>query len=169
MRIIVSDTCCMIDLRKAALLEQMLRLPYTFVMPTPLFNDEWASPDDAEKARLLELGLQTRELPGELVSRAAAYFNANRRLKLNDCFALVLAEETDDSILLTGDALLRRLAGENDVEARGVLWITDELEAHGIADARVLHDALCLLQQDTLVFLPGDELLKRIRRLARLL
>src|SRR5690606_24380258 len=109
------------------------------------------------------------DLGGELVERAAAYFNRNRRLKLNDCFALVLAEETDDSILLTGDALLRRIAGENDVEARGVLWITDELETHEIASVTALHDALRLLQQDMFVFLPEDELLKRIRRLARLL
>lgn len=159
----------MIDLRKAALLEEMLRLPYTFVMPTPLFNDEWVSLDEAEKARMRALGLETRDLPGELVSRAAAYFNANRRLKLNDCFALVLAQKTDDSILLTGDGLLRRIAGENNVEARGVLWITDELETRSIVSARTLHNALRLLHEDDLVFLPEDELLRRIRRLAQIL
>ena len=41
MRIIVSDTSCMIDLRKAALLESALTLPFSFVMPNTLFEDEW--------------------------------------------------------------------------------------------------------------------------------
>jgi predicted nucleic acid-binding protein len=169
MQIIVSDTCCMIDLMKAALLEEMLRLPYDFVMPGPLFNDEWLSLDNDTKDRLRALGLEVRDLPGTSVRRAQSYFNENRGLKLNDCFALVLAEDTDESMLLTGDGRLRTLAENNDVEVHGVLWITDELEEHGIVAAQRLHDALCLLRDDVLVFLPEDELARRIRRLARLL
>lgn len=169
MRIIVSDTCCMIDLRKAALLEEMLRLPYAFIMPALLFNDEWLSLNAIEKTRLCDLGLEIRDLPGPMVERAAAYFNRHRRLRLNDCFALVLAEETEEGMLLTGDALLRRVAEDNDVEARGVLWVTDELETRNVVPLSRLHEALRLLQDDDLVFLPEDELARRIRRLARLL
>jgi len=110
MRIIVSDTSCMIDLHKVELLEELLSLPYMFVMPDTLFDDEWLSLTTAEKKRLRKLGLEVRTLPGPQVARAARYFNRHRRLKLNDCFALVLAEETEDSILLTGDGLLRRIA-----------------------------------------------------------
>lgn len=169
MPIIVSDTCCMIDLRKAALLEGMLRLPYSFIMPAPLFDDEWLSLSGEEKIRLCDLGLEIRDLPGPLVQRAATYFNKHRRLKLNDCFALVLAEETKDCILLTGDASLRQIANKNQIEARGVLWITDELEKHEVMLPAHLHQALKLLQEDELVFLPEDELVRRIRRLAKLL
>ena len=169
MRIIVSDTSCMIDLRKAALLQELLRLPYTFVMPDVLFEDEWLSLDAAEKARLIKLGLDVRTLPGELVARATTYFNQHRRLKLNDCFALTLAEDTEDCALLTGDALLRRIASEKGVEVRGVLWATDELETHKIVEPRRLHDALRLLQDDDLVFLPDEEVLRRLRRLAKLI
>jgi hypothetical protein len=169
MRIIVSDTCCMIDLTKAALLEDMLRLPYTFTMPATLFNDEWISIDGDGKERLRELGLEVCDLPGESVTRAAAYYNENPGLKLNDCFALVLAEDTDESMLLTGDARLRTLAEDNDVEVHGVLWITDELEERNIVTAQRLHGALCMLRDDPLVFLPDAELGSRIRRLARLL
>jgi hypothetical protein len=169
MRIIISDTNCMIDLTKAALLEDMLRLPYTFVMPAPLFDDEWLSLAADQKTRLRALGLEIRDLPGESVQRAAAYFNGSRRLKLNDCFAFVLAEDTEDGVLLTGDATLRQLAEDNDVEVHGVLWITDELETHGIVPIRRLHHALRLLQEDDFVFLPEDEVLRRIRRLAKLL
>ncbi len=42
----------MIDLQKAGLLEALLRLPYTFVMPDTLFEDEWLCLDDAEKQTL---------------------------------------------------------------------------------------------------------------------
>lgn len=168
MRIIVSDTSCIIDLRKVALLQETLRLPYTFVTVNTLFEDEWLSLTDDEKKALLELGLEVRDLPGPSVLRAQQYFNQNRRLKLNDCFALTLAEDTEDSILLTGDGLLRRIAEAKRIEVRGVLWITDELETHSVATPARLLDALRLFQQDALVFLPKDEVQRRIRRLSKL-
>lgn len=166
MRIVVSDTSCIIDLRKAALLQETLRLPYTFVTVNTLFEDEWLSLSDDEKQVLCEQGLEVRDLPGTSVQRAQRYFNRHRRLKLNDCFALSLAEDTKDRILLTGDGLLRRIAEANGIEARGELWITDELETHGIVAPARLLDALRLFQQDALVFLPKDEILRRIRRLS---
>lgn len=169
MRIIVSDTSCMIDLRKAGLLEAVLRLPHTFVMPDTLFEDEWLCLSEPEKRALRELGLDVRTLPGPLVQRAGRYFNQHARLKLNDCFALVLAEEIGDCILLTGDGPLRGVAAANGIEVHGVLWATDEMEAHGIVPLQVLYDALRLFREDDLVFLPADEVLRRIRRLAQLL
>jgi predicted nucleic acid-binding protein len=169
MRIIVSDTSCMIDLRKVELLEELLRLPYTFVMPDTLFEDELLSLTAAEKKRLRKSGLEVRALPGPQVERAARYFNRHRRLKLNDCFALVLAEETEDSMLLTGDGLLRRIAEDRGLEARGVLWAIDELEVHKVVSPHCLHEALLQLYEDTLVFLPEGEVLRRMRRLAKLI
>ena len=169
MRIVVSDTSCMIDLRKADLLEAVLRLPYTFVMPDTLFEDEWLCLTDAEKRALCDLGLEVRGLPGLLVQRAGRYFNQHGRLKLNDCFALTLAEEIEECILLTGDGPLRRIAEGKGIEVRGVLWATDELEAHGVVPLATIHAALRLFHDDEMVFLPPDELLRRIRRLARLL
>lgn len=169
MRIIVSDTSCMIDLRKAALLEPLLALPYTFVMPDVLFEDEWVSLTPGEKKKLRDRGLQVRELAGPSVARAARHFDRHRRLQMKDCFALALAEDIEDSILLTGDGLLRRVAESNGLEVRGVLWAIDEFETHGIVPLQRLHDALQLFHDDPLVFLPVDELLHRLRRLARTL
>jgi hypothetical protein len=159
----------MIDLRKAALLQTLLRLPYTFVMPDTLFEDEWLCLTETEKRTLRDLGLEVRGLPGRLVQRASRYFNQHTRLKLNDCFAFTLAEEIGDCILLTGDGPLRRMAEGNGIEVRGVLWVTDELEAHGIVPVATLHAALRLFHDDDLVFLPPEEVMRRIRRLARLL
>ena len=169
MRTIVSDTSCMIDLRKAALLDTVLALPYRFVMPATLFEDEWLCLSASDKAMLFGRGLEVRELPGPSVTRAAAYFNRHRRLTLKDCFALALAEDIDNSILLTGDGPLRAIAEGNGIEVRGVLWVTDELESHGIVPLSRLHDALQLFHDDDLVFLPRDEVARRIRRLRRLL
>ena len=95
MRIVVSDTSCMIDLRKAALLEDFLRLPYSFVMPDILFEDEWLCISDGEKIALRQRGLGVRELSGASVTRAQRYFNEHSPLKLNDCFALALAEDIE--------------------------------------------------------------------------
>jgi hypothetical protein len=169
MRIVVSDTSCMVDLRKAALLEALLRLPYSFVMPDILFADEWLCLSDDEKSSLRALGLDVRTLPGPLVERAGQTFSRHSRLKLNDCFALTLAEEIGDGILLTGDGPLRRIAEGKGLEVRGVLWVTDELETHGVLTAPALHAALQILADDGLVFLPKDEVLRRLRRHARLL
>ncbi len=52
MRIVVSDTSCMIDLMKAALLDAVLSLPHTFVMPNTLFEDEWLSLSAKDKKLL---------------------------------------------------------------------------------------------------------------------
>lgn len=167
MRIVVSDTSCMIDLRKGGLLGAMLQLPYSFVMPDTLFENEWLGLSADEKRALLNLGLEVRTLPGSLVQRAAQYFNQHARLALNDCFALVLAEQNEDCILLTGDSLLRRIAAGKGIEVHGVLWVTDEMEAQGVISVEVLHNALQLFLEDELVFLPADETRQRIRRLVR--
>lgn len=169
MRIIVSDTSCIIDLRKVVLLESLLALPFTFVMPDSLFEDELLTLTADEKKALRDRGLQIGELPGPSVERAARHFNEHRRLQMKDCFALALAQDFDDSILLTGDSLLRRVAEDVGLEVRGVLWVIDQFEEHAIVPLRTLHDALQIFHDDPLVFLPLDELLRRLRRLAKLL
>lgn len=169
MRIVVTDTSCMIDLIKASLLEDFLQLPYSFVMPNTLFEDEWISISDGEKIALKERGLEVRELPGTSVTRAQRYFNKHNPLKLNDCFSLTLAEDIENSILLTGDGLLRDVSRSNGIEVRGVLWITDELEKHNLVSLPRLYDALQLFHDDDLVFLPRNKIVQRLKRLSRLL
>ena len=158
----------MIDLRKAGLLDSSLQLPYSFVMPHTLFEDEWLCLTQDEKQTLRELGLDVRILSHQLLQRTARHYNRHARLTLNDCFALALAEKIEDCILLTSDNPLRGIAQENGIEVHGVLWTIDELEVHGVLPPRVLHDALHLFREDDLVFLPADELSRRIRRLAQL-
>ncbi len=167
MRIIVSDTSCIIDLHKVELLLSIFELPYTFVIPHTLFENELLRLTEQEKAELLGRGIEVHELDGVGVQHAHGYFNAHPALQLNDCFALRMAEEIDDAILMTGDAKLREVATAKTIEVHGVLWAADELDRHGLVDREILQAAMHLFRDDPLVFLPLDEVRLRVRRFAR--
>jgi predicted nucleic acid-binding protein len=169
MRVIVSDSSCIIDLGKSSLVRAVLQLPYIFVIPDVLFHDELLTFGPVGKEQLLALGLQVVELDPHGTSRAFEHFAQHQALAVHDCFALALAEQTEDCILLTGDSALRRIASGIGIEVHGVLWTIDELERASLATARQLYDALCLLEQDSLVFLPKDELRQRKHRFQRFL
>jgi hypothetical protein len=57
-RIIISDTSTLIDLRKAALLEALLRLPYKIQVPDLPYEDELLSIPVGEKPMLRRQGLR---------------------------------------------------------------------------------------------------------------
>jgi len=164
MRIIVSDTSCFIDLHKVDLLFALFALPYKVIIPHPLFEDELLSFSKAEKENLIQHGLEVCELDGNAVLQAQTYFNKHRALSLNDCFAMRLAEESKDAILVTGDANLRRFAMERMLEVHGVLWLADEFDQHGIVDRPLLQTAMHVFLNDPLVYLPTVELKRRIHR-----
>ena len=68
MQILISDTSCLIDLRKASLLEAFVQLPYDLVIPDVLFEQELVQFSNVEK-ELLEKSLTIMSLPGEEVVR----------------------------------------------------------------------------------------------------
>ncbi len=70
MRVIVSDSSCVIDLGKSSLVRAVLQLPYIFVMPDVLFHDELLSFGPVGKEELRALGLQVVELDPEGTRRA---------------------------------------------------------------------------------------------------
>jgi predicted nucleic acid-binding protein len=161
MRIIVSDTSCLIDLRKASLLEALIQLPYEIGIPDVLF-EELVSFKPAEIA-LIESHFSKLSLPGEGVMRVQTIAQQHPVLSLNDCFAFVVAERIADSILLTGDRKLRELAASRQIEVHGVLWAMDEMYQVGVATASQLYKALQLFQQDPTVRLPSREVNSRLK------
>lgn len=167
MRIIVSDTSCLIDLRKVDLLGAFMSLPYEVMIPNALFEDELLKFTDDQKQMLLDAGLQVIDLPGQAVLRAQQVIGIQPRLSANDAFAFVLAESTENSILLTGDGALRSMA-ENHVEVHGVLWLVDEMYRHQVATAEVLHAVLEQFSADPTVRLPTRDLGAFIKRYAAL-
>ena len=68
MRIVVSDSSCLIDLRKASLLDALVRLPYELLIPNTLFEEELLKFTAAQKRALLRGGLQVIDLPGDRVT-----------------------------------------------------------------------------------------------------
>jgi hypothetical protein len=164
MRIIISDTSCLIDLRKAALLAAFLRLPFEIVIPDTLFEDEPLSFSAEEARNLIAAGIKVVDLPGPQVSRARGVIIAQPRLSIHDGFAFVLAETHPGCILLTGASAIRILAERSRIEVHGVLWVCDQLFEGKLSTAKQLHTALSKLAADFSVRLPKRELAAYIRR-----
>jgi predicted nucleic acid-binding protein len=164
MRIIISDTSCLIDLRKAALLAAFLRLPFEILIPNTLFEDELLSFMADEKRTLILDGLKVVDLPGAQVSRARDVVRARPRLSIHEGFAFALAETHSGCILLTGDSELRSLAESSRIEVHGVLWVCDQLFEGKLSTAEQLHAALSKLAAEPAVRLSKRELAGYIRR-----
>ena len=163
MRIIVSDSSCLIDLRKASLLQPFLRLPYEILIPNTLFEEELLKFTGEEKA-LLRGGLKIMDLPGESVLRAQHVVSHMPHLSIHDGFAFALAELCPGCILLSGDGGLKTLAEEHDIEVHGVLWVIDEMHRNGLAGAGDILTALGLFTRDPTVRLPRRSLASYMKR-----
>src|SRR5260221_3740605 len=164
LRIIVSDSSCLIDLRKASLLDAFLRLPYEVLIPNTLFEEELIGFSVEQKEALVRGGLQIVDLPGEGVLRAQEIVGALPHLSIHDGFAFALAERCPGCILLTGDGGLRKLGLDNRMEVHGVLWIIDEIHANGLASRTALLAILRGFGDDSTVRLPKRDLIAQIKR-----
>ena len=162
--VVVNDASCLIDLRKGQLLHVLLRLPYQFIVPLPIREEELLDFTPEEWRMLEGGGLATYDLPGEEVALAMALKRECRGLSANDCFALVTAAIQKNGILLTGDNQLRKIASSKEVRVHGVLWIIDELLAAGACELELLVSALEIWMNDRAVFLPDSEIEKRLRK-----
>jgi len=169
MRIIVNDTSCLIDLRKAGLLQATLLLPFQLQVALPLIHSELKDFSRVEFEDLQARGLTVVDLPPERVQRALSFRASYPGLSFNDCVSMALAEGHGDAILLTGDASLRSKARQIGLEVHGVLWVSDNLQAAGQVTYAALLEGLLRLHADPLVFLPETELRARIRKLRELL
>lgn len=166
--VIVNDASCLIDLRKGQLLHVLLRLPYRFIVPLPIRVEELLDFTPQEWRMLEDGGLATYDLLGEEVAEVFALKRKHSRLSANDCFALVTTTCQENGILLTGDALLRKVAAARDVRVHGVLWIVDQLHAAEVCNVELLISALECWRDDGAVFLPGAEIDSRLRLLRKI-
>lgn len=163
MRIIVSDSNCLIDLRKASLLDAFLELPYEILIPNTLFEEELLKFTEDEKTRLLE-GLTVIDLPGPSVLRAQEVIHDLPHLSIHDGFAFALAEVNPGCILLTGDGPLRELGENQGMEVHGVLWVIDQIHSNALTTVASLLEALRMFASDPTVRLPRRMLATYIRR-----
>ena len=167
MQVIVSDTSCLIDLRVGNVLAPLFGLPYRFVIPEDLFESELLSFSHDEKALLKALGLETQDLDSKQMQLAYDCRQKNPALTVRDCYALTLAQTTEDAILLTGDGNLRRCAEALQIKAHGVIWALDRLLQYECCTPIDALHALRTWRDDPSVFLPESALRTRISRLSR--
>ena len=163
MDVLVSDTSVVIDLERAKLIEHIFALPYRFVVPDALYEQEIK---DYGGARLVALGLQVRVLTGEQVADAQRLRSLDRRISIHDSYALSLAK-AEAAILLAGDAAMRRLAEVEEVRCHGVLWLFDQLEEERIVPAAVLHEGLSRVVAHPRCWLPREAVKQRLTRYTR--
>lgn len=162
--VIINDASCLIDLRKGGLLGVLCKLPYRFIVPLPIRVSEILDFSDQQWRHLDDNGMITHDLSPEEVTQAFALKSHHPSLSANDCFCYVTAL-VYTGMLLTGDALLRRVAGENGLPVHGVLWVIDELVRSKACGTSLLIRALRAWQNDDTVFLPPQEITKRLEHL----
>ncbi len=165
--IIVNDASCLIDLRKGGLLPLLGSLPYRLVVPLPVRRSEILDFTDDDWRHLDSGGLLTYDLDADAVRAAFAVKERHPALSANDCFCYVTAH-SHSGVLLTGDALLRRVATEDGLRVHGVLWVIDQLLNVQSSQRSFLVHALETWRADDTVFLPSDALSARLRLLAGL-
>lgn len=163
-QIVVSDSSVLMDLARTGLIEYMGGLPFDFVIPNTMFAEELLDLGEYSRDQLLKLGFSLSEISGNGVLVAQGHMSAHKKLSIQDCFALALAQEKD-AILMTGDGLLRKVSQKNGVETHGVLWFSDLIEEHQLVTNDFLRDCLLTLQQHPTTRLPKKELQDRIDRL----
>lgn len=160
MDVLISDTSVVIDLERAELIEHVFALPYRFVVPDTLYENEIK---DYGGERLCALGLEVRALTGAQVTDAQRLRLLERRISIHDSYALSLAR-AEAAILLAGDMAMRRLAEAEEVRCHGVLWVFDRLEEHQVVGAAALHAGLSRVVAHPRCWLPRGMVDQRLRR-----
>lgn len=164
MKVLVSDTSVLIDLERGSLLETAFHLPYEFVVPDLLYEQEI---EDYNGAALLALGLRVEELDEHAVTAALEFRRRESAISLSDSFALALAQ-AESWMLLTGDSALRALALQEAVDCHGTLWMFDQMHAEAVANVQDLHNGLHAISTHPRCRLPRAAMNARLRQYAAL-
>ncbi len=98
-RVVINDASCLIDLHKVDLIEAMLRLPYDFTVALPVAKNELLNFSQKDWERFSIAGLRQVDLTGEQVGRAIAIRSAHPKLSAEDCFSMVLTQDSSGGIL----------------------------------------------------------------------
>ncbi len=146
------------------MLDSFLRLPYEFLIPNTLFEEELLKFTAAQKKSLIRGGMKVVDLPGEQVLRAQAIVRQVPELSMHDGFAFALAESHPECILLTGEKALRKLAKKHEMEVHGVLWVLDELHGNRLSPSAAILKVLRAFHDDATVRLPRRELAAYVKR-----
>lgn len=140
MQVLISDANILIDMEVGLLLDRMFQLPYQFMTPDVLFEEELKD----SHPHLLTLGLQLGELSADSVITVFELNGTYGGPSIHDCFALALAKQ-ECCPLLTGDRALRNAAEKEAVVVMGTLWVVEQMVVHSILtkeDALLAYDTM---------------------------
>jgi predicted nucleic acid-binding protein len=133
----ILDTNICVDLFNGNLLESVLRLPGSFLLPDVIVA-ELKEPDGNS---LISLGYTSLQLSPDAVQIVFQYTEQYRKPSRRDLFALAAAK-TLNAILLTGDKDLRETAQNEHVDVHGLLWLLDLMFGAQIVSGLQLINAL---------------------------
>jgi predicted nucleic acid-binding protein len=154
----VVDSSTFINFHRGGLLEEFFRLPFHFIAPDVIVEEL----EEPKGQMMVELGLESMGFAPELIFEVEKAKSKYRRPGTNDIFALILARETN-STLLTDDGALREAAKQEKVRFHGTLWVLDELLESDIIDPLKAGEALKeILQKGGR--LPFPECQKRLKK-----
>lgn len=142
-QVYISDTNVWIDFRNAGLLDALFDLPFQ-LCSTDFVLEEL---QDFDPEALRAKGLAVHGLDEAATARLFDLMTAHNNSSLADVSCYLLAQDTGYP-LLTGDQRLRKQASKDGIQVHGVLWLLDQLVAHGIATGTVAAEGLrCMLQR----------------------
>ena len=159
---VVVDACAMINLRRGQLLDLLPYLDRQLVIPAEI-RLELARFAQADWDLLDGSGMQTFALPADDAARIARTGTRYFQLSASDQACLAVARHYPGGILLTDDRQLRRAARETQVPVHGSLWAVDQMAIRSCPIER-LEEALRIWRGDVSVYLPEDEIDKRLKR-----
>ncbi|MCL5255044.1 MAG: PIN domain-containing protein [Gammaproteobacteria bacterium] len=141
-QLLVSDANILIDMQEGGLLDAFFALPYDFIVPDILFEEELAE----EHADLPARGLTLVELSSDVMMTAFRMIQAHSKPSRNDVFAMCLAMDKGCP-LLTGDKDLRHAAEAEGVEVQGTIRMVSAMIEHGIITVEQAQQAYDLMRE----------------------
>jgi len=137
LQLLISDSNVLIDLIVINQIDNMFKLPYSFIVPDILYDQELKN----DHSDLLEKGLKIKELSSKTIIYSMGLMDKYDKPGRNDLFALALAKQ-ESSPLITGDQDLRDAAEKEAVVLYGTIWVIEQLIVYKfitVDDARIFY------------------------------
>lgn len=168
MKIIIQDASVLIDMADGGLLDSWFGLGFDLRTTSLVFREINRKNQKIKLQPYVVNGqLQIESSSGEVIAEIAKLHAVlSSRLSIEDVSALHFAAILN-SILLTGDKLLRQHAEERGIETHGLLWVFDMLVARGALLPGVAADRLEKLIERGTSRLPLHECELRIKKWRR--
>ncbi len=163
MKILINDANILIDLVKLNLLEQFVNLSHE-LHTTDFILEELVQEQKKDISKWINEGRINLIVTFEVNDFQGIYdlLEGSAGLSFEDCSAWYYSKKMKGT-LVTGDKKLRKVAEENEIEVRGMIFILDEILKQGLITFERAIEKIKLLYvlNDRL---PQKELAKRIER-----